>query len=426
MPNLIDELPKFLYDAGDRIAVLQKILEQLNHPDQKYQIIHVCGTNGKGSTSTMIAAVLKELGLKTGLFMTPHVVDIKESININGVEIPSADFNRLELKIMAALSELEIDQHTGISYFEMLFLMATLYFAEQGCEYVVLECGMGGELDATNAITTSAYTIVTKIGLDHMAVLGDTLPEIVATKIKIIRENTVVVVALKQKPGVIEKIEAECHDKHAQMVNSETVIKNFEVVNGNVSAVVAGQKIEFVFPLQGQYQLENIQTVLAWYQGFAREIDSTVLENALTNLSVVGRFETIKQQPLVIVDAAHNVDGIQMFKESVEAEYADYDKTIVMGFLNDKDVASCCEILATIDAQFILTEPEHAERALKAEDLARIFGKYGKHPVEVVADPVVAVDLALQSTQTKQSVTFVVGSFYLIKVVRAHIMESKE
>jgi len=425
MPNLIDELPKFLYDAGDRIAVLQKILVQLDHPDQKYQIIHVCGTNGKGSTSTMIAAVLKELGLKTGLFMSPHVIDIKESIKINGAEIPRAEFNRLELEIMVALSELEIDQHTGISYFEMLFLMATLYFAEQDCEYVVLECGMGGELDATNAITTSAYTIVTKIGLDHMAVLGNTLAEIVATKIKIIRENSFAVVAPNQKPRVIEQIEAECLGKNAQMVNAEMVIKNFEVVNGKGSAVVAGQIVKFEFPLKGQYQLENVQTVLAWYQVFAQQIDSTVLENALTNLSVVGRFETIKQQPLMIIDAAHNVDGIQMFKESLEAGYADYDKTIVMGFLNDKDVASCCEILATIDAQFILTEPEHAERALKAEELARIFCKYSKQPVEVVAEPVAAVNLAIKNEPLK-SVTFVVGSFYLIKVVRAQIMESKE
>ncbi|ALB29371.1 bifunctional folylpolyglutamate synthase/dihydrofolate synthase [Companilactobacillus heilongjiangensis] len=418
------QLPLFLYDKGDRISLLKNILNLLGNPDQQYKIIHVCGTNGKGSTSTMIATLLSASKYKTGLFTSPHIESINERIKIDGKNINTSTFKNYEKKIIQCLQKLNITE--DISYFEMLFLIGVLYFAEQECSYVVLECGLGGELDATNAITKSEFTIFTKIGMDHMNVLGSTLEEIIDTKIKIIRKNSVVIIAPNQQKLSILKIQEECNLKKARVLNSETKIKYLNFCDGKVTFQGNDEKKAFLFPLNVNYQKENLRTVLTWYQNFCNQnnlkFDSNFLNIAFQNLSIKGRFEIVKKSPLVIVDVAHNVDGIQMFEEYVNDKYIDFKKTIIVGFLKDKDVSGCCRILSKIEAKFILTEPINKVRTMHTAELATIFDKSSLIPqYKTTSDPVEAIDIAMANNIGDKQVIFVIGSFYLVNKVRNYI-----
>lgn len=418
------QLPLFLYDKGDRISLLKNILNLLGNPDQQYKIIHVCGTNGKGSTSTMIATLLSASKYKTGLFTSPHIESINERIKIDGKNINTSTFKNYEKKIIQCLQKLNITE--DISYFEMLFLIGVLYFAEQECSYVVLECGLGGELDATNAITKSEFTIFTKIGMDHMNVLGSTLEEIIDTKIKIIRKNSVVIIAPNQQKLSILKIQEECNLKKARVLNSETKIKYLNFCDGKVTFQENDEKKAFLFPLNVNYQKENLRTVLTWYQNFCNQnnlkFDSNFLNIAFQNLSIKGRFEIVKKSPLVIVDVAHNVDGIQMFEEYVNDKYIDFKKTIIVGFLKDKDVSGCCRILSKIEAKFILTEPINKVRTMHTAELATIFDKSSLIPqYKTTSDPVEAIDIAMANNIGDKQVIFVIGSFYLVNKVRNYI-----
>ena len=418
------QLPLFLYDKGDRISLLKNILNLLGNPEQQYKIIHVCGTNGKGSTSTMIATLLSASKYKTGLFTSPHIESINERIKIDGKNINTSTFKNYEKKIIQCLQKLNITE--DISYFEMLFLIGVLYFAEQECSYVVLECGLGGELDATNAITKSEFTIFTKIGMDHMNVLGSTLEEIIDTKIKIIRKNSVVIIAPNQQKLSILKIQEECNLKKARVLNSETKIKYLNFCDGKVTFQENDEKKAFLFPLNVNYQKENLRTVLTWYQNFCNQnnlkFDSNFLNIAFQNLSIKGRFEIVKKSPLVIVDVAHNVDGIQMFEEYVNDKYIDFKKTIIVGFLKDKDVSGCCRILSKIEAKFILTEPINKVRTMHTAELATIFDKSSLIPqYKTTSDPVEAIDIAMANNIGDKQVIFVIGSFYLVNKVRNYI-----
>ncbi|MFC6176862.1 bifunctional folylpolyglutamate synthase/dihydrofolate synthase [Companilactobacillus huachuanensis] len=424
--NFTNQLPQFLYNKNDRISLLKDILNSLGNPDQQYKIIHVCGTNGKGSTSTMIAKLLSALKYKTGLFTSPHIENITERIKIDGKNISENIFKKYEKKIIQKLKELNIDITQDISYFEMLFLISVLYFSEQDCNYVVLECGLGGELDATNAINESKFTIFTKIGMDHTAILGSTLGEIIDTKIKIVRKNSTVVMAPNQRELSTLKIQEECDLKKVKLLNSEKEINYLYFSSGKVIAKTNTGKFEFSFPLNVNYQKENLRTALTWYQAFCTQnnlkFDPKLLNIAFSDLSINGRFEILKKKPLVIVDVAHNVDGVQMFKECINDKYLDFQKTIVVGFLKDKDVSGCCNILSQIKAKFILTEPINKSRALHTSDLSIIFDKSGsKHSYKTARTPSMAIDMAIENNIGTKKVIFVVGSFYLVNKVRTHL-----
>ncbi|KRL99126.1 bifunctional folylpolyglutamate synthase/dihydrofolate synthase [Liquorilactobacillus satsumensis] len=424
------KLPSFLYGQGDRIALLKRVLHQLGHPDEKFKIIHVCGTNGKGSTSTMIAALLQKMGERTGLFTSPFIDEVTESIRIDDTMISAASFAGYVKVITAVLVKMELDP-AALSAFEMTFVVAMLYFAEHRVAYVVLECGLGGELDATNAVKTTAYSIFTKIGLDHTRILGTTIAEIAVTKSKIIRAHAEVIIAPKQPPQVYTILAQQARRMAAQVHLAATVelrVVATAQTKTFMQLKTAHAECTFEYSLLGTYQQENLATVLRWLQVFlAKEKRNFKLEQLIAktmpSLSIPGRFEKIKTAPLIILDAAHNLDGIKAFTATVNTLYPEKPKKIVVGFLKDKDYGHCvAKLLEIKNASFYLTEPEHPTRKLAAVELQQVFDKISRMHAPAFTAARQAFNQAVAAAKEEDGLILVVGSFYLLKAVRKLIV----
>ncbi|SON73378.1 bifunctional folylpolyglutamate synthase/dihydrofolate synthase [Latilactobacillus sakei] len=431
--EMVTQLPGMLYGEDERVTLLRQILKAMGQPDHAFSIIHVCGTNGKGSTSAMIAAILQASGYSVGLFTSPHIMAVEESIQINRQLISKAQFERLLATVQTVLKKLGFDPTTDLSYFETLVLVALVYFKQQQVDYVLWECGLGGELDATNAVDRVAYTLFTKISLDHMALLGDTIEAIATTKSKIIRPQTPVIVAPEQTKTALHVLEAEAKRQSALL---QIAPRDWFVTSHPTSA---GQEVTVKLPerepltvslaLAGtSYQLENLLTVLTWYRQFCRDqghaVDEIVLQRALGQVRLPGRFERLATEPLVVIDGAHNPDGIRQFVRSVQERYGGYDLTIVTGFLKDKAVAECLQLLTQLPARFILTTPiNQDDRQLPVAELGALYTQItGQTAPEYPAIEAALKAASQPATGNKPQVILVVGSFYLLKTVRQHFL----
>lgn len=430
--EMVTQLPGMLYGEGERVTLLRQILKAMGQPDHAFSIIHVCGTNGKGSTSAMIAAILQASGYSVGLFTSPHIMAVEESIQINRQLISKAQFERLLTTVQTVLKKLGFDPTTDLSYFETLVLVALVYFKQQQVDYVLWECGLGGELDATNAVDRVAYTLFTKISLDHTALLGDTIEAIATTKSKIIRPQTPVIVAPEQTTIALTVLEAEAKQQSAplQIAPRDWLVTSHPTSAGQAVTVKLPERepLTISLALAGTYQLENLLTVLTWYRQFCRDqgqaLDEAVLQRALGQVSLPGRFERLSTKPLVVIDGAHNPDGIRQFVRSVQERYGDYDLTIVTGFLKDKAVAECLQLLTQLPARFILTTPINPDdRQLPIAELGALYTQItGQTALKYPAIEAALKAASQPATGNKPQVILVVGSFYLLKTVRQYFL----
>ncbi|NKZ28811.1 bifunctional folylpolyglutamate synthase/dihydrofolate synthase [Facklamia miroungae] len=417
MNSLTDNLPSILYGEGDRLAILKALLKQLGHPDQTMKIIHVAGTNGKGSTGTMIAHLLLGHGYRTGIFTSPHLYTECESIRVNDQMINQEEFNRVMIEVHQAAVILGLNPETDLSQFETTFLIAMVYYAHLACDYLVLECGVGGALDATNAISHSDYAIFTKIGMDHLNLLGDSLQAIVETKAGIMRPNQQVVVAPHQKDGVLSFLKTKANAMGSKLFDSSDQVVHF-VRPYYYQVELSTKMYQLYLPLLGRFQTENLKTVMKWYQVWLSVEDEKVekvnLASVFKKIKMTGRFEQVQSDPTVILDAAHNLDAIEEFVASIQASYPNQALNILCGFLKDKDVASILDRLITLPANFYVTQPDFPERAMASEELAVMFEERGVTPTICPDSRSCLIDLMEDSTRP----VLVVGSFHLIKKVR--------
>lgn len=412
---------EFLYDEGDRISLLKRVLAALDHPDMKFKIIHVCGTNGKGSTAIMIANILKELGIAAGLFTSPAIGDVTDTIRVNMTRISIGEYQTkvAHLEQLMSTTEFNDDQ---LSKFEADFIISMMVFAEAKVDYVVLECGLGGELDATNAVTTTMYSIFTKISLDHLGILGDSLAEIATTKSKIIRPQNTTIMAPNQQMITKKVIQGEAKIKQADLIDADQ--HQTTVSNGKFSFL----NQEFEFGLKASYEQENLNTVLCWLSNFKNRLTiseekiATAVSSALgNNLSIPGRFELVTKNPAIILDAAHNPDGVGAFVKTVADNYSDQPKIIINGFLKDKDFKTAVsELLKLKNTRFIITNPRNESRELNSKRLDEVFYRETGITYPNFSDPIKALDFAIKqaTSEIPDAVIFVVGSFYLINPIR--------
>jgi dihydrofolate synthase/folylpolyglutamate synthase len=295
--------------------------KQLNYPEKKFKAIHVAGTNGKGSTSHMIASILQEAGYKVGLYTSPHLKDFRERIKINGKEIRKIDVINFIKKHKYFLEEQKL------SFFEMTVGLAFDYFAIQKVDFAIVEVGLGGRLDSTN-IVTPEVSIITNIGLDHTQFLGETLPEIAFEKAGIIKKGIPVVVGEYQKEvfSVFEKISRE---------NASPLF----VATTNI-------KDKYQTDLKGKYQINNVITAVQTIAilknknfNVSEENTQKGLQNVVKNTGILGRWQQLNSQPKVICDTGHNKEGLQHVFKQLQQE--SFEKLhIVLGVVNDKDLSS--------------------------------------------------------------------------------------
>ncbi|NJX14841.1 bifunctional folylpolyglutamate synthase/dihydrofolate synthase [Tamlana crocina] len=333
-----------------------KLAQHLNFPERDFKSIHVAGTNGKGSTSHMLASVLQESGYKVGLYTSPHLKDFRERIKINGKEV-SEDFVVDFIEQNKSFFEAN-----HLSFFEMTVGMAFKYFSQEKVDVAVVEVGMGGRLDSTNIITPEV-SVITNIGLDHTQFLGTTLREIAFEKGGIIKPDVPVVIGETQE-------------------ETEPVFKELSVKN-NSSITFADQQNNKVYTsdLVGTYQQKNIKTVVEALKvlvdkgfGISEEHISDGLLNVIKSTGLLGRWQVLQSKPKVVCDTGHNRDGLSFVMNQIKAE--DYKRLhIVFGVVNDKDLNSITDLLPK-DAIYYFCKPD-IPRGLEAEVLKERFMPFG-------------------------------------------------
>ncbi len=375
---LYEQLPMF---SRIGIAAYKKDLtntiqlcEALGDPHKKFKSIHVAGTNGKGSVSHILAAILQTAGYKTGLYTSPHLKDFRERIKING-EMCSEDFViRFTQKIKPQMIELQP------SFFEITVAMAFEYFAQQQIDIAVIETGLGGRLDSTNIITPE-LSIITNIGLDHTNMLGNTLEKIAYEKAGIIKQNIPAVIG-ETLPETKHVFEQTAKEKNAPLIFAEEhfYITDFTYTHHQLNIEIADKKrnehYKYQLDLPGIYQTKNIITVLeAVHQLQLKDWNITQhnVQSALKKVKHLtglhGRWEKIKDDPTVILDVAHNADGMKQIAEQLELlSYRELH--IILGMVKDKDVSTILSLLPKT-ANYYFTKAQ-IPRALDENDLAAI------------------------------------------------------
>ncbi|MFV0291645.1 MAG: bifunctional folylpolyglutamate synthase/dihydrofolate synthase [Mangrovibacterium sp.] len=396
---LYEQLPMFQRKgAAAYKANLENTLaldELFNHPHHAFKTIHVGGTNGKGSSSHMLASILQEAGYRVGLYTSPHLVDFRERIRINGEMISEDAVLRFMKEYLALNEEAKIEP----SFFELTVLMAFQYFKEQAVDVAVIEVGLGGRLDSTNIIMPEV-SLITNISFDHTNLLGGTIEAIAREKAGIIKRGVPVVISESN-----EVYNFVFEEKAAEMVapiffadRCEFAIKDYEL------------------PLKGIYQQRNICGVLqviAILQNGEWKINSEQiadgLAHVLQNTKLRGRWEVVHQQPMVVCDTGHNEAGIQLVVEQL-AQTPKAQLWIVFGMVGDKDQRKVLSLLPK-DANYIFTQPS-IERAMSASDLASLALEFGLKG-EVLVRVKEAVDYAL-SKASPADVIYVGGSTFVV------------
>ena len=385
MVTKIESMRRFGKATG--LEVSTALLRELDYPEKNMDIIHIAGTNGKGSTAAFLASLLKESGKRVGLFTSPHLITFRERIQINGKYISEDDVVFWGEKVLEAARGLEVDA----TMFDIALAMALLYFKSQEVEVVILETGLGGRYDSTRALTVvPKVSVITNIGFDHTAVLGNTLEEIAENKADIIRKDTVAVIAKM--------------DEKAQKV----IVSHCEKLSvPYVFAMDMELDSKWELGLLGDYQKENAQNALAAYESYMKgKMDQKVIALGLKNATHPGRLQIIQKDPLVIVDGAHNPQGVSALSRSLKALYPKEKFTFVVGVLADKDYGHMMEEMLPLAKEFVTVTVE-SNRALQGEELARYLMERGAK-----AYAASSIEDAFLREQTGKTVVF--GSLYFV------------
>jgi dihydrofolate synthase/folylpolyglutamate synthase len=440
---LYSQLPLFTRDGASAYKAnldnTVALLEGLGNPQHKFKSVHVAGTNGKGSTSHMLAAILQTAGYKTGLYTSPHLKDFRERIRINGEMI-----SEQEVVDFVAIHKGDFETIRP-SFFEMTVALAFDFFARENVDIAIIEVGLGGRLDSTNIITP-LLSVITNIGWDHMNILGDTLQLIAAEKAGIIKPGIPVIVGERQ-PEVADIFIAKAREEGSALIFASDILKS-EVGNqkseSNGISEFADIKIsytdyqkyhspnlrlptsdfrpptsDFRLDLTGTYQLKNLKTVLCAVdelrlQGF--KISGDVMKSALSQVKTLtglhGRWEVLTRHPLTICDTGHNPEGIQEVLKNIAA--LAFDKLhIVIGMVNDKDSSKILALLPA-DAAYYFCKPD-IPRGLEAESLKLKAESFG-----LLGEAYLSIKDALQAAQKnagKNDLVFVGGSTFVVAEV---------
>jgi dihydrofolate synthase/folylpolyglutamate synthase len=347
----------------------------LHNPERKFKSVHIGGTNGKGSSSHMLAAILQTAGYKTGLYTSPHLRDFRERIRINGQMIPEQEVTNFVNSHQALFEEI------NPSFFEATVGLAFDYFAKQGVDIAIIEVGLGGRLDSTNVINP-LLSLITNIGLDHQDILGNTLEEIAKEKAGIIKSSTPIIVGEKQAEiaDVFENKAIEANAKILFASECWTITPKETAPLLVVNALSSKQDLELALDLRGSYQVKNLAGVLTAVdelreQGFkiSEENLKTALKQVTSLTGLQGRWQTLQQEPLVICDTGHNEDGIKEVLKNI-TNTPHQNLHMVWGMVKDKDVRKILELLPK-KANYYFCQP-NIPRGKPTEELAQEAQKY--------------------------------------------------
>ena len=420
----IEETPKFT--KKNSLDHTRECLRRLGNPEKKFKVIHVAGTNGKGSTCAFLTSILREAGYSCGLFTSPHLVRINERFQINEINIDDDTFLAAFEKVKALADELVEEGSYHPTYFEMLFLMGMVIFADAGVDYVTLETGLGGRLDATTAVEDPVACVITSISLDHMQYLGDTVSKIAGEKAGIIVPNVPVIYDGNDPDAakVIEKRAKELGSPAYKVVQSDA-----RVLGNNKDGIDFSLKDEyygdtsFHNPFIAWYQVMNASLSLTTMEVLRNVIPVTMeqMQEGIKNTRWQGRMETIL--PGVIVDGAHNEDGVRRFVETAERFQDEYPLTLLFSAVNDKDYQDMIHtICQKIRFRKVVTTEVGGYREVPSAELAEIFQKEGCKDV-ANSDSIQEAFYMASEAKGEDGMLFCVGSPYLVGEIKALLSE---
>ncbi len=395
--NYIHSLGAFSHEAS--LVRIREAMDRLGNPQNNFKAIHIAGTNGKGSVCTFVSNVLTEAGYNVGKFVSPYITDFCERIQINNRHISKDDLCRLSQSV--------IDTSVSLTEFEFITAVGFLYFSQNNIDVAVVETGLGGRFDATNILPPPLVSVITKIGLDHTAILGATVEKITAEKCGIIKNNKVVI-SPNQPSGALSVIKEYADNI---IVPSNDLLKNVNISFLGNAFVYDGA--EYTTELGGDFQIENAVTAIEVLKNCELDISEQHIKSGLKDAFLPARLEVVSQMPPIIIDGAHNPDGADALA-TVLKEYQ--NSTAIIGVMADKNYeAVLAKTLPYIENVVCITP--NVSRALPADQLANTAKHYCKN-VFVANDFDTAISTAKQKSNGKP--IFIYGSLYLASQMRPY------
>lgn len=397
----------------------EKILEFLGNPHKSLKCIHVGGTNGKGSTTAMINMILMENGYNVGMYTSPYLEEFEERIQINGINIPKEDLSEVVTDVAIAVNKVVLLGLDHPTEFEIITCAMFLYFCKKKVDFAVIEVGLGGRLDSTNVIVPMV-SVITSISFDHMDILGKTLQEIALEKAGIIKREVPVVLypQVEESLNIIERVCADKGSKLIRVQEDSVLYLNTEKFMQHIIIKTKEDNYEILLSLLGKHQLLNCAVAIETIEALTKlgvRIQKDSIIHALKKVKWVGRLEIMGTEPLVVIDGAHNIDGIRKLKENIDI-YFKYNKLIlILGILADKQVKEMVDVIASSAYRVIAVTPR-SERAELAYELKKVIEKVNKN-CECYEDYETAYSRALEFSN-KSDLILVSGSLYMIGDMR--------
>lgn len=424
--NFLSNLSK----SGSKYGLdsIKMLLNTLGNPEKNLRVIHVAGTNGKGTVSNILSQILLEAGLSVGIYNSPHITTYNEVIRINGVSVSDVDFAKATSQVATACSIMVSNGYSHPTCFECLTAISLLIMYNAKVDIAIIEVGMGGRLDATNVFERPLVSVITSISMDHTDLLGSSLSEIAYEKAGIIKAEVPVVVA-KNKAESIEVINTVAHSMNAPVYLTSDSNWTYEIVSSNLSGMVINihspgkdyNSLETRFI--GLHQIDNIMLALNTIQILTKDskyvVEDEHIYKGLLNTYWPCRLEYLLKPVPLILDVAHNAEGIQAFVDTVLSNHSG-PLTVLFGVLKDKEVDAILKILSSIPGDFILTQPK-STRALEASLLADMAKPYFQ-PIAVIEDVIEAFEYAVKIAKKTNTLLCCVGSLYLSLPIRNYIL----
>lgn len=400
------------FQAKSRLGLesIGALCHKCGNPQKNLKFIHIAGTNGKGSTCAFLQCILSDSGLKTGKFISPNMIDVCERISIDGKNISSEEMDYLLSEVEKAAILVEQEKGSMPTQFEIWTAAAFMCFAKENCDIVVLETGLGGRLDATNIIDAPLLSIITKIDIDHIEYLGGTIEKIAAEKAGIIKTGCPVITTPNQPKEALAVLENVAEERGAEFLLAETPENHSHI--GMSEIFDLGNLKELKINLAGIHQTENASLAVKAAQML--EIDEKYIRSGLDKARNIGRFEKISNNPTVIFDGAHNLNGTEALVNAVNRYFPEERLSIIYAAMADKDIDASLNYFKEngfCERTKIFTVPvKDNPRAEKPEILAEKFKKFGFTSI-----PCLDIGQAYESALKEQNIILIYGSLYLYK-----------
>ena len=386
---------------------ISALLNELGNPQEKLEFVHVAGTNGKGTTSTMLSSILCAAGKKTGLFTSPYVFDFCERIQINNKNIPHDDLSRVVEKVKNACDRLSA-KGTEPTEFEAITAAAMFYFYEQKCDAVVLEVGLGGRYDSTNIIPCPKATVITSISLDHTKILGDTVEKIAAEKCGIIKNGGTVITTSEQNEKALSVIKDTVKEKNGRLLIGD--VSAAEILSEDIFGTeISYNGLTVKIPLVGRHQVENTVGVITAARALG--ISDEFIKKGIESTVIHARMEIISRSPVIMLDGGHNPECAAALENVLVRFAGDKNITVLIGMMADKDTKDYLAAILPHCKTAVFTKPSNP----RAEDENVLLreGKCFCRDVVSVKDPKDAYKKA-ESLVKNGDMLLVCGSFYLL------------